>query len=49
MDVNGTSYISSDSNNEVATLNLGHCQDADVESYIFIGNPTDTLTMTVRG
>jgi hypothetical protein len=49
MDVNGTSYVSSDSNNEVATLNLGHCQDADVEYYGFIGNPTDTLTMTVRG
>jgi hypothetical protein len=49
MDVNGTSYVSTDSNNEVATLNLGHCQDADVEYYGFIGNPTDTLTMTVRG
>jgi hypothetical protein len=49
MIVNGTSYVSTDSNNEVATLNLGHCQDANVEYYGFIGLPTDTLTMTVRG
>ncbi len=49
LNVNGTAYESSEDTELVSLTSLGHCSVVSAESYAFIGSPTDTLTMTVRG
>ncbi len=48
LDVNGTAYESSEDSEVASLTGLGHCSVVSAESYAFIGNPTDILTMTVK-